>query len=181
MADFRAVFESPLPRATSDDAGAELSLIDESAVPKHRVFAAEPVEGVAVGHAGRTGAGLVYSVGPGEWTVHDGPMPADSRTVDLTHVRAAMRLSGAKAAMVLAKLCSLDFDDRMFPNGAAARTSVAAVATEVVRDDEVGVPSYLLVPSRSFGGYLHEAVMDAGAEFGLQYTQSGRPPDRRGG
>jgi hypothetical protein len=36
-----------------------------------------------------------------------------------------------------------------------------------VRDDQDGVLSYLILPSRSFGRYLHEVLMDAGREMGL--------------
>ena len=171
MAEFHPIFESPLPPATSDRADADPRLTDESKAPKHRVFSVEQFEQVGLGHARRTDVGLVYSVSPGEWTIHGGSPPPDVLTVDLTHVRAAMRLSGRRAADVLAKLCSVDFDQRMFPNGAAARTSVASVATEVVRDDEQGISSYLLVPSRSFGGFLYEALMDAGTEFGLEHVK----------
>jgi sarcosine oxidase gamma subunit len=49
----------------------------------------------------------------------------------------------------------------MFPNGAAARTLVAGVATELVRDDVDGATSYLLLPSRSFGNYLWTVLIDS--------------------
>ena len=77
------------------------------------------------------------------------------------------RLSGSAARSVLEKLCALDLADDMFPPGAAGRTIVAEVVTELVRDDRDGEPSYLLVPSRSFAEFLWEAVVDAGAEFGM--------------
>lgn len=171
MAEFEPVFETPLPAGESRDADPELWLTDESKAAKHRVFGEEGYEDVPLGHARRTAVGLVYSVSPGEWTIHDGTPTSEVRTVDLTHVRAAVRLTGPSAADVLAKLCALDFDERMFPNGAATRTSVAAVATEIVRDDQAGASSYLLVPSRSFGRYLHGALMEAGREFGLQHVE----------
>jgi sarcosine oxidase gamma subunit len=55
----------------------------------------------------------------------------------------------------------------MFPNGAAARTLFAGVATEIVRDDQGEVPSYLLLPSRSYSTYVLDVILDAGTELGL--------------
>ena len=48
------------------------------------------------------------------------------------------------------------------------RTSVAKLTTDLVRDDQQGVPSYLLHCERSYGQYLFEALLDAGAEFGIE-------------
>ena len=44
---------------------------------------------------------------------------------------------------------------------------VAALVTDLVRDDVGGVPSYLLHCERSSGQYLVDALLDAGAEFGV--------------
>jgi heterotetrameric sarcosine oxidase gamma subunit len=112
---------------------------------------------------------LAWSVSPGEWTVI-GDRP-DGDVVDLTSVRAMFRLTGANAPRILAKICALDLGDEMFPEKAAARTLVAAVATELVRDDQEGVRSYLILPSRSFGRYMHDVILDAGGEFGLVGTR----------
>lgn len=141
---------------------AELSLTDLSPSPKWRVFAGH--EQIRPGTSQGSGDSLVWSVTPGEWTVL-GSKPDDA--VDLTHVRAMFRLTGADAAVLINRVCALDLNDGMFPNGAAARTLFAGVATEIVRDDENGTPSYLLLPSRSFSNYILEVILDAGAEFGL--------------
>ena len=53
------------------------------------------------------------------------------------------------------------------PDGAALRTAVAAVATDVIRDDTDGIRSYLLHCERSVGQYLFDAILRAGAEFGI--------------
>jgi len=141
---------------------AELSLTDLSPTPKWRVFAG--YEQVRPGTSEGSGDSLVWSITPGEWTVL-GPEPGDA--VDLTHVRAMFRLTGAEAVALINRVCALDLSDGMFSSGAAARTLFAGVATEIVRDDENGVPSYLLLPSRSFSTYILEVILDAGAEFGL--------------
>ncbi|MFP4073697.1 MAG: sarcosine oxidase subunit gamma, partial [Actinomycetota bacterium] len=111
-----------------------------------------------------SGDSLVWSVTPGEWTVL-GSEPDEA--VDLTHVRAMFRLTGDDATDLINRVCALDLSDGMFPNGAAARTLFAGVATEIVRDDENETPSYLLLPSRSFSTYVLDVILDAGSEFGL--------------
>lgn len=141
---------------------AELSLVDLSPTPKWRVFTGH--DPVLPGTSSGSGDELVWSVSPGEWTVL-GRRPDGA--VDLTHVRSMFRLTGADAAGLLSRVCPLDLDDAMFPDGAAARSSFAGVATEIVRDDHGDTPSYLLLPSRSFSVYVREVILDAGAEFGL--------------
>ena len=131
----------------------DLTLTDLGKTPKWRLF------------GDHTAEDLAWSVSPGEWTVL-GDRP-DGDVVDLTSVRAMFRLTGVDAPRLLAKICALDLGDDIFPEGAAARTLVAGVATELVRDDQDGVPSYLILPSRSFGRYMHDVILDAGGEFGL--------------
>ncbi|MGD2101441.1 MAG: hypothetical protein PVG83_04340 [Acidimicrobiia bacterium] len=133
----------------------DLRFTDVSDTPKWRVFDGDVIPGTSRG----SGNDLVWSVGPGEWTILGDRPPGD--VVDLTHVRAMFRLTGEKAATVINRVCGLDLTDGMFPSGAAARTLVAGVATEIVRDDQDGVPSYLIVPSRSFRTYVRDVLTDA--------------------
>ena len=51
---------------------------------------------------------------------------------------------------------------------ASFRTSVAAVATDVIRDDTGGERSYMLHCERSSGAYLFGALLTAGGEFGIE-------------
>ena len=135
-------------------------LSDLSLESKWRRFTGEPGVGTS-----RKGDGwLEWSVSPGETTVL-GTRPTGD-VVDLTHVRALYRLTGTEARDLLNKICALDLDDSMFPDGASGRTLVAGVATELIRDDVGQTASYLLAPSRSFGRYLHDVIVDAGEEFG---------------
>ena len=111
------------------------------------------------------GGWLVVGSGPGEWLVLAPPgaaapgravggwldtVAADSApeefvsVVDLTHGRALMRITGPDAAELMARLCGADLHDDMAPDGAALRAPVAGVATDIIRDDRAGVPSYLL-------------------------------------
>ncbi len=143
--------------------------------------------GVPFGRAARAAAvplvagTLVVGSAPGEWLLLGAPGSAsalvagvertDDRLVsvlDYTHGRALMRLSGSAAAETLAKLCPIDLADRVTPDGAAFRSAVAQLATDVVRDDVAGTRSYLLHCERSSGRYLFDAIYDAGGEFGIE-------------
>ena len=145
--------------------------------------------GAGQGGASQDGAWLVAGSGPGEWFVLAPPgaaaaaagwlgtMATDSApeefvsVVDLTHGRALMRITGPDAADLLARLCGTDLEDDMAPDGAALRSAVAGVATDIVRDDIVhdgaGVPSYLLHCERSSGQYLFGALVSAGESLGI--------------
>jgi heterotetrameric sarcosine oxidase gamma subunit len=142
--------------------------------------------GVPFGRASREGeAWLVVGSGPGEWYVLAPPgaaspvagwlgaVAADSApeefvsVVDLTHGRALMRITGPDAAELMARLCGADLSDDMAPDGAALRSAVAGVATDIVRDDRAGVPSYLLHCERSSGQYLFGALVSAGEPLGI--------------
>ncbi len=144
--------------------------------------AAAAALGVPLGHARRDEQGvLVVGSGPGEWLLLGPPAGAgtlvqraaallDDRlvtVVDMTHGRALMRLTGVEAAACLAKVCAVDLSDRVTPDGRAFRSSVAKLATDVVRDDRDRVTSYLVHCERSSGQYLHDTLLDAGAEFGV--------------
>ena len=188
-------------------ASGELTLTDCSPLAKILLRApiggqAAAALGVRFGRAARDPAGrLVVGSGPGEWLLLAAPGTAadfdpDALSapgecvswVDQTHGRALMRLSGPAAPRVLAKLCGVDLGEDITPDGAAFRTSLAALATDVIRDDlperpELAGPtrSYLLHCERSSGQYLFDAVLRAGAEFGLEIDGFRMPdalPDR---
>ena len=137
------------------------------------------------GRAVRRDDSLVVGSGPGEWLVLAPPGTAPQvvvrletaaaraaadefvTVVDLTHGRALVRLTGERSASLLASLCPVDLADDMFPHGAALRSAVAAVATDIVRDDAAGTRSYLLHCERSSGRYLFEALVSAGEPVGI--------------
>jgi len=141
---------------------------------------------VPFGRAARDPAGtLVAGSGPGEWLLlaapGQGPVlaarlgdlatccPGELVTAtDVTHGRALVRLTGPRAADVLAKVCGIDLSEGITPVGAAFRTALAAVATDVIRDDTGCIPSYLLHCERSSGAYLFGELLAAGGEFGIE-------------
>jgi sarcosine oxidase, subunit gamma len=170
---------------------AALTLTD--CTPLAKVGVRAPVGGraaaelaVPFGRAARDPAGpLIVGSGPGEWLLLAAPGQGPALTgraeelaarfpgelitaTDLTHGRALVRLSGPRGADVLRKVCGIDVSDGITPDGAAFRTSVAAVATDVIRDDAGGARSYLLHCERSSGGYLFGELLAAGSEFGIE-------------
>ena len=163
------------PAGVGEATGDGWRLDDESATPKllvHEEF--EPggeVErrlGVGFGAAASGGDGsLICGVRPGEWLLLDersgsAPSVTGAVTVDLTHGLAMFRLTGPRAADVLAAICSIDTTEGMFPDGAVCGASVAGVACTLVRHDVAGERSYLILSQRSSGRYLFDAVRDAG-------------------
>jgi sarcosine oxidase, subunit gamma len=172
---------------------APLTLTDLTPLAKVLVHA--PVDGamaealgVGFGRAARTRAtgvdqALIIGSSPGEWLVlaEVGSQARLRRrlettaaetgefvsVVDLTHARALVRLRGAAGPDLLAKVCAVDLDGRVMPNGAAFRSSVAGLVTDVVRDDIGPERCYLLHCERSSGEYLADSLLDAGAEFGI--------------
>lgn len=91
--------------------------------------------------------------------------------VDLTHMSVLLRVTGRRAADLLAKICLVDLADRAVPAGAVLRTAVAGVTCTIIRDDggdiAGGARSYLLLVDRSYGDYLVDVLIDAGAELGI--------------
>jgi heterotetrameric sarcosine oxidase gamma subunit len=169
-------------------AAGELTLTD--CTPLAKVLLRAPVSGllaaelgVPFGQTARDESGvLVAGSGPGEWLLLAAPGQAAAvaarfeglagrelvSVVDLTHGRALMRLTGPAAAQVLAAVCGIDLSDRFTPDGAAFRSAVAAVATDVIRDDVARVRSYLLHCERSSGRYLFDALVSVGHDFGIE-------------
>jgi sarcosine oxidase subunit gamma len=172
-------------------AAGDLTLTD--CTPLAKVLLRAPADGavaaqlgVPFGRATRDGAGvLAVGSGPGEWLLLAPPGRAGVvaarladmaglaggelvTVADLTHGRALMRLTGSLAGAVMSTLCGIDLSDTITPNGAAFRCPVAALATDVLRDDAAGVRSYLLHCERSSGRYLFDAVAQAGHDFGIE-------------
>ncbi len=142
--------------------------------------------GVRFGQARRNDEGvLVVGSGPGEWLLIGQAEEGRAITarleglaarssgelvtiVDVTHGRALMRLNGRSGSAVLVRLCGLDLSDDVMPDSAAARSAVAAVTTDIIRDDQDGVRSYLLHCERSSGQYLFSSLLESGADYDVE-------------
>lgn len=141
--------------------------------------AAAAALGLSFGSAEQRGDTLVVRVRPDEWyLLGDGALAMAAgldlsgfaSTVDISHSRTAVRISGDHAADTLAKLGSADFGDHMTPNGSVLGNGIAGVTCDIVRDDivsesGVGVRSYLLLLDGSFVTYFVGALEDAASEF----------------
>ena len=168
--------------------GADPRIMDCTPLAKILVLASPDGEvaralGVPFGRAARDEHGtLVVGSGPGEWLllappgasaavagrVEEVPNEEMVSVFDVTHGRALMRITGAKTVDLLAKVCGIDLSEEVTPDGAAFRSSVAKLVTDIVRDDRDGERSYLLHCERSSGQYLFDALIDAGDEFGIE-------------
>lgn len=135
----------------------DLTVIDVSGIPMWRDWSGAVPMGRVTVEQDHT----VFSTSPGELTViSDRDMP--EAAVDLTHVRASIRVSGDNARELLMRLTPLDVTSDMFPVGSAARTLVAGITTEIVHD---AAETYLLITSRSFAGSLWHAIEFAAEEW----------------
>ncbi len=168
--------------------GAELKITD--CTPLAKILALASAEGalaralgIPFGRAARDEHGtLVVGSGPGEWLLLAAPgtgtqvaervrETSDEGLVsvfDATHGRALIRITGARTPDLLSKVCAIDLADEVTPDGAAFRSSVAKLVTDVVRDDNAEARSYLLHCERSSGQYLFDALVDAGDDFGIE-------------
>lgn len=167
---------------------ATLHIVDLSPLAKILVRSNQRVLDVPYGKARRDNRDvLVVGSAPMEWLLlgHIGEanditrhIPTHGFTIvaDITHGRALMRVTGADARLMLAKVCSVDLGDDMAPQGAAFRTPIAGVVTDVVRDDQEKQLSYLLHCERSTGQHLFESLLEAGAEFGIGVAGLGSRP-----
>ena len=187
---------APLPPTTVEHgwevsarrSAAELKITDCTPLAKILVLASTEGEvarslGVPFGRATRDAHGtLVVGSGPGEWLLLATPgtsvavtqrveeVPGEGliSVFDATHGLALLRITGARAPDLLAKVCAIDFSEAVTPDGAAFRSSVAKLVTDIVRDDRDGEISYLLHCERSSGQYLFDVLIDAGDEFGIE-------------
>jgi heterotetrameric sarcosine oxidase gamma subunit len=167
---------------------AELKITDCTPLAKVLVLASTKGElaralDVPFGRVARDGYGtLVIGSGPGEWLLLAAPGTSAEimerigaiqvgelvSVFDATHGRALVRITGSRAPDLLTKVCAIDLTDEVTPDGAAFRSSVAKLVTDVVRDDRGDSRSYLLHCERSSGQYLFDALIDAGDEFGIE-------------
>jgi heterotetrameric sarcosine oxidase gamma subunit len=155
---------------------ASLRLADRTPLSKVQIRAPDSgsvAEGLNApsGRARRDETGtLIVGSAPGEWLLVGAPGGAAElvTVTDVTHGRALLRLTGAQGAAVLAKVCGIDFSERVTPTGTALRTLLGRLVTDLVRDDVAGDRSYLLHCERSTGHHLYATLLDAGGEFGIE-------------
>ena len=120
----------------------------------------------------------VRLLGPGIWQVVGDPyatiqaetlrasLEGLASVVDLSHARTALTVSGMSAQATLNKFCGLDLDLEQFPIGAATNTRFGHIGMTLAR---IGAEHHFeLLVFRGYAEHVFEALLEAGAEFGLK-------------
>jgi methylglutamate dehydrogenase subunit D len=91
--------------------------------------------------------------------------PTDGSLIDLTHGRAALKVSGTKAEWVLSKLYPIDFTVQAFPVSTGLSTAHHNIFTQIHRSDEHTFDLFVFRSfARSFWHTLTRAADDVGYE-----------------
>jgi sarcosine oxidase subunit gamma len=88
----------------------------------------------------------------------------------VTGGQVAMRIGGDNAVALLAKGCTLDLHPKTFLAGQCAQTGLAKAGILLSKVDYT--PTFDVIVRRSFAEYLAKWLQRAGAEFGIQFTDS---------
>lgn len=104
-------------------------------------------------------------------TVKDGIDQAVTPTLDLGHARTVVRISGAHAASLMARLVPIDFDDAAFGPDRFAQTGLHSVGVLVHRRRQA-VPCYDIYIPSSFAVTVWETITANAASFGYQVDGS---------
>ncbi len=93
---------------------------------------------------------------------------------DQSDGRALIQISGPSARKMLAKLSSLDFDDTVFPVGAAAATSIDHTGVNLWRDANAadGSAVFNVLVFTSFADSIWHTILDSSAEYGVEVSGS---------
>lgn len=88
---------------------------------------------------------------------------------DQSDGRCMVRISGARAREMLAKVSSIDLDDSAFPIGAAAATSIDHTGVNLWREKNAadGSPVFNILVFTSFADSLWHTLIDSSAEYGV--------------
>lgn len=88
--------------------------------------------------------------------------------------RSMLRISGARARDMLAKVCSLDLHPAVFPVGAAAATSIDHTSVNLWRgEDSSDEAVFHLLVFATFAESLWHTLLDSGAEYGIAIDAAG--------
>ncbi len=90
--------------------------------------------------------------------------PDEGATLDLSHSRTHLRISGGQAAALLNRQLPLDLRTASFPAGSVASTAFHHVGVTLWRSDA----GYELFMPRGFALSLWEMLQEGGAQFGYK-------------
>ena len=112
-------------------------------------------------------SGTLLRIEPLKWWVYAGQAPQlDPEigcTLDLSHSRTHVRISGPQAAEFLNRHLPLDLREQSFPVGAVASSAIHHVGVSLWRSDE----GYELFIPRGFALTLWEGFIESAEQFGL--------------
>jgi sarcosine oxidase subunit alpha len=104
-----------------------------------------------------------------EWWMQSG-WPFEAHTLNATDLRAAMNLTGPRARDTLAKVVppGADVSNESFPYMSAWQMRVAGAPAIILRIGFTGELGYEIHVPSGYGPHVWQALIDAGAEFGIQ-------------
>ncbi|MEI7967618.1 MAG: glycine cleavage T C-terminal barrel domain-containing protein [Betaproteobacteria bacterium] len=88
--------------------------------------------------------------------------------VNSTGAFAAVNLAGPNCRAVLRRLTDLDISNEAFPFSGVRQAEVAGVPARLMRVGFVGEIGYEIHVASEHGGHLWDAIMSAGAEYGIR-------------
>ena len=111
-----------------------------------------------------SGAGAVYEWF--SWWLADWQL--DVRLTDVTQALSAVNLAGPRAREIMSKLTDLDCSAEAFTYLDGKRADVAGVPCLILRIGFVGEVGYEIHCPSAHGQHLWDALMEAGAEYGMK-------------
>lgn len=91
---------------------------------------------------------------------------------DVSSGRVLVRASGASAAQMLAKGCSIDLGPRAFPVGECRSTMVARVGALLLKHDDT--PAFTVFMPRSYGEHFWQWLTASSAQYGYRVASARR-------
>ncbi len=122
--------------------------------------------------------GALLRVEPLKWWIVEAPAPElspeEGATLDLSHSRTWLRVSGPRAATLLNRHLPLDLRESPFPVGSVASTAFHHVGVTLWRS-EAGFELFL---PRGFALSLWEMLLESAAQFGVEVISGAARPGR---
>lgn len=101
------------------------------------------------------------------WLVGTAPPaldPQQGATLDLSHSRTRIRISGKSAADLLGRLLPLDLREQHFPIGSVASSAIHHVGVTLWRNEQ----GYELLVPRGYAVSVWEVVLQTALQFGVE-------------
>lgn len=112
--------------------------------------------------------GALLRIEPLKWWVYGVAAPQlatdDGATLDLSHSRTHVRVSGENAAALINRVLPLDLRESSFPVGSVASSALHHVGVTLWRTDE----GYDLFIPRGFALAVWEILLETAAQFGAE-------------